>query len=116
MTSSPEAAELLIVEFEPARLPMQKGDEEAALVRVGGRLAAVLVKLTGTKDEELENTWFLQSGFGPWDEEGLTFQTLDRARVWIWSKLLRWQPMAMDELVAEHTSEPRLTFGSTQPS
>jgi hypothetical protein len=47
----------------------------------------VLVRLEETKDDTLEGSWYLETGFGPWDRETLTFSTLDEAEQWVRTKL-----------------------------
>ena len=74
--------------FQPDRLTTKDGSEEACLIRVDDALAAVLVRLEETKDEPLEGSWYLETGFGPWNREALSFSTLDEAEQWIRTKLV----------------------------
>ena len=76
------------VTFQPDRLATKDGSEEACLIRVDDALAAVLVRLEETKDEPLEGSWYLETGFGPWDREALSFSTLDEAEQWVRTKLV----------------------------
>jgi PAS domain S-box-containing protein len=76
------------VTFQPDRLATKDGSEEACLIRVDDALAAVLVRLEETKDEPLEGSWYLETGFGPWNREALSFSTLDEAEQWIRTKLV----------------------------
>ena len=48
----------------------------------------MLVRLEETKDDTLEGSWYLATGFGPWDREALSFATLDEAEQWIRTKLV----------------------------
>ena len=73
--------------FQPDRLAMRDGSEDACLIRVDDALAAVLVRLEETKDDTLEGSWYLTTGFGPWDREALSFSTLDEAEQWVRTKL-----------------------------
>ena len=75
------------VTFQPDRLATKDGSEEACLIRVQGSLAAVLVRLEAVEDDTHEGSWYLASGFGPWDREDLTFPTLDEAEQWVRTKL-----------------------------
>ena len=75
------------VTFQPTRLATRNGCEEACLVRVGDCLAAVLVRLDGIADEEHENDWFLEVGFGPWNQEALTFATWAETEDWVQARL-----------------------------
>ena len=72
--------------FQPDRLATTDGSEEACLIRVDGALAAVLVRLEETKDDTLEGSWYLATGFGPWDREALSFAALDEAEQWVRTK------------------------------
>ena len=76
------------VTFQPDRLATKDGSEEACLIRVDDALAAVLVRLEETKDEPLEGSWYLETGFGPWNREALSFSTLDEAEQWVRTKLV----------------------------
>jgi PAS domain S-box-containing protein len=81
------------VTFQLTRLATRRGGEEACLVHVGNRLAAVLVHLDGTAGEEHEDTWFLEVGFGPWDQQALIFATWVEAEDWIRARLPpSWHP------------------------
>jgi len=75
------------VTFQPDRLATKDGSEEACLIRVQGSLAAVLVRLEAVEDDTHEDSWYLTTGFGPWDREALTFSTLDEAERWVRTKL-----------------------------
>ena len=75
------------VTFQPTRLATRNGCEEACLVRVGDCLAAVLVRVGGIADEEHENDWFVEVGFGPWNKEALTFATWAETEDWVQARL-----------------------------
>jgi hypothetical protein len=73
----------MTVTLQPVRLETGSEDEEGRLVFADGRLAAVLVRLSG-HHEELSGRWFYEHGFGPFD--GPThpvFDSLDAAQGWI---------------------------------
>lgn len=71
------------ITFQPNRIASTPAGEEACLVWAGERLAAVLVRLTETGDDEHENAWFVEVGFGVWDQPALTFSTLSEAEAWV---------------------------------
>jgi PAS domain S-box-containing protein len=75
------------VTFQPDRLVVKDGSEEACLIRVEDALAAVLVRLEALEGDDDEGSWYLETGFGPWDREALTFSTLDEAEQWVRTKL-----------------------------
>jgi PAS domain S-box-containing protein len=85
--SAAAVSERPAVTFQPDRLVTKDGSEEACLIRVDDALAAVLVRLEETKDDTLEGSWYLETGFGPWDREALSFSTLDEAEQWVRTKL-----------------------------
>jgi len=68
--------------FIPIQLATLRGREEGHLVLVGETLAAVLVRVLADMDEQPEEGWFLQVGFGPCNREGLIFPTLEAAEDW----------------------------------
>jgi hypothetical protein len=72
--------------FRPVTVATSSADTDGRLVLVGGRLAAVLVRLQDDiHDDELRGTWFLEAVFGglpPPAEQG-TFATLEDAADWI---------------------------------
>src|SRR5215218_10093530 len=72
---------------EAPHLATKDGSEEACLIRVQGSLAAVLVQLEAVEDDTHEDSWYLTTGFGPWDREALTFPTLGDAEQWVRTKL-----------------------------
>ncbi len=81
------------VTFEPTRLATSGGGEDAYLVRVGNCLVALLVPLDGTVGKEHTTSWFLEIGFGPWNQEGLIFATQVEAEDWVRARLpTAWKP------------------------
>src|SRR4051812_2272919 len=76
-----------VVTFQPDRLATKDGCEEACLIRVADALAAVLVRLEELQDDGTREVgWYLETGFGPWNQEGLGFSTLDEAEQWVRTK------------------------------
>ena len=45
-----------------------------------------LARLGELEDDTHEGSWYLETGFGPWDREALTFPTLDEAEQWVRTK------------------------------
>lgn len=66
-------------------------DEDGMLVFAGGRLVAVLVRLSDAhEDLGLAGHWFLETSYGlPSDGRVPAFPDLDAARTWIGDRLLR---------------------------
>jgi PAS domain S-box-containing protein len=75
------------VTFQPDRLATKDGSEEACLVRVEDALAAVLVRLEAVEGHNDEGSWYLTTGFGPWDREALVFSALSHAEHWVRTQL-----------------------------
>jgi hypothetical protein len=73
------------IELRPCRVATSESSEEGCLVVANDVIAALLVRL----DDETagEKGWFLQIGFGPCNEEGLLFTTLDDAGKWAAQRL-----------------------------
>ena len=46
----------------------------------------MLVRLEELQDGTREVGWYLETGFGPWNREGLGFSTLDEAEQWVRTK------------------------------
>lgn len=71
------------VTLRPVRVGTGSADEEGRLVLHGGKLVAVLVRLSD-EHGDLAGRWFLEHGFGrlddPWHP---TFDGLDPACAWI---------------------------------
>ena len=64
-------------------------DEDGRLVFHGGKMVAVLVRLSD-EHEDMAGQWFLEHGFGPLDDTWYpTFDGLDPACVWIARRLGR---------------------------
>jgi CheY-like chemotaxis protein len=75
------------VTFDPIYLATRRGDEDALLVLAGERLAAILVRISPEDNEAGETGWWLESGFGPCQMEGLVFPTLMAAEAWVRERL-----------------------------
>lgn len=67
------------VSFEPIRAATRQAAEDAHLVFANQQLVAFLVP----SDEG----WYLQLGLGPCEREGLIFETLDAAEIWVRERL-----------------------------
>lgn len=77
------------VTLQPLRVETGTTDEEGRLVFYGGKLVAVLVRLSD-EHEGMAGRWFLEHGFGPLDDtRHPTFDGLDPACVWIARRLGR---------------------------
>lgn len=77
------------VTLQPLRVETGTADEEGRLVFYGGKLVAVLVRLSD-EHEDMAGQWFLEHGFGPLDDTWYpTFDGLDPACVWIARRLGR---------------------------
>ncbi len=69
------------IAFQNCRIATSDGSEEAVLCLRDGVILALLVRqgVNGARDQG----WYLHSGFGPCQREGLVFKTLEEARAWI---------------------------------
>ena len=68
-------------EFQSCRIATSRDSEEACLVLADGIVMAVLVRLDA--DATSNPAWYLQMGFGPCDQEGVVFETLEAAAAWV---------------------------------
>ena len=68
-------------EFQSCRIATITDSEEACLVLADGIVMAVLVRLDA--DATIKPGWYLQTGFGPCDQEGVVFETLEAAAAWV---------------------------------
>ena len=74
------------VEFQPVEVAVDE-EGEGRLTFVDGRLAAVLVRLSGTHGDQA-GRWFLEVGFGRLDgPRHPVFPDLDAAGDWIKARL-----------------------------
>ena len=83
-------------QISPVRIAALRGSEKARLVLVDECLVAVLVRLVAEPFRSGEETWYLQVGFGPWDQEALIFPSLRAAQAWALEQLpAAWSPAAV---------------------
>jgi hypothetical protein len=74
--------------LKPVRVATGADDEEGRLVFAGGRLVAVLVRLS-EQHEELAGRWFFEAGFGRLDGPlHPAFRDLPEAEAWIAERLI----------------------------
>ena len=73
----------LVIRFEPIRVGSNCNGEEAYLGLANEQLVTVLVRLPNEDDPSVQDSWYLETGFGPCDREGLIFSTLSAAEAWI---------------------------------
>jgi hypothetical protein len=69
------------VEFQSCRIATSDGSEDACLCLRDGVILALLVR--HGDGAPAGQGWYLHSGFGPCQREGLVFGTLDEARDWL---------------------------------
>ena len=69
------------IEFQTCRIATIGSSEEACLVLADRTVAALLVRLDG--EGASERGWYLQIGFGPCEQEGVVFETLEGAAAWV---------------------------------
>jgi hypothetical protein len=67
------------VDIIPVRIATSTGSEDALLCAVEGVVYALLVPVAKNGGQ----AWFLHTGFGCCEQEGLIFDTLDDASRWI---------------------------------
>lgn len=51
--------------LEPTQVAIDNGEERGLILRVDGRLVAVLVRLDAEYNGEHRGHWYLEAGFGP---------------------------------------------------
>lgn len=87
----------LTIRFEHIRLATPEGGEEARIGLANDHLVAVLVPLADERFPQGRG-WYLETGFGPCQMEGLLFPTLDSAETWIRQQIPEtWAPAAGTE-------------------
>ena len=78
------------VSFEPIQAATREAAEDGYLVYANRQLVALLVPA--------ETGWFLQLGLGPCEREGLIFNQLREAEIWVLTCLSRASRAARDSL------------------
>src|ERR687885_1499176 len=73
------------VTFSPVCLATKEGLEEAQLALVEGGILAILVRADAA--ESTEGCWYLQTGFGPCEAEGVLFPDLGAVKTWVRQRL-----------------------------
>src|SRR5919199_3330844 len=71
--------------FSPVCLATKEGLEEAQLALVEGGILAILVRAEAA--ESTEGCWYLQTGFGPCEAEGVLFPDLGAVKTWVRQRL-----------------------------
>ncbi|WP_331288856.1 MULTISPECIES: hypothetical protein [Methylobacteriaceae] len=71
---------MLQLKIEPIRTITNESSEAGHLVWLGGRLAALIV--------EADGGWYLHTGLGPFEGEGLVFPTVLAIEDWVRTNLL----------------------------
>lgn len=71
---------MLQLRIEPIRTLTNESSEAGQLVWLGGRLAALIV--------EAEGGWYLHTGLGPFEGEGLIFPSVLEIEDWVRANLL----------------------------
>ena len=73
------------VTFSPVCLATKEGLEEAQLVLAEGGILAILVRAEAA--ESTGGCWYLQTGFGPCEAEGVLFPDLGAVETWVRQRL-----------------------------
>jgi hypothetical protein len=76
----------LELEFQDCKIATLDGSEEGRICLADGIVFAVLARLAS--DSADEQGWYLLTGFGPCEQEGIIFQTLDEAADWIRARIV----------------------------
>jgi hypothetical protein len=71
----------LNLEFRECKIATSDGSEEGRICLADGIVFAVLARLGS--DSPDDQGWYLLTGFGPCEQEGIIFQTLDESARWI---------------------------------
>jgi hypothetical protein len=69
------------LEFRECNVATLDGSEEGRICLANGIVFALLARLVN--DPPDDQGWYLLTGFGPCEQEGIIFQTLDEAADWI---------------------------------
>ena len=69
------------VTFSPVSLTTRDGVEDARLALVDQGITAILVRAEGAEADE--ESWYLLTGFGPCEAEGILFASLSEAETWV---------------------------------
>ncbi len=78
---------ILDVVFQSTSVGISETKEPACLGMVGEHILVILISSTDTNSEQKNALWYLEAGFGPCDQQGIMFETLDDASSWIRSRL-----------------------------
>lgn len=73
------------VSFNPVTLATKNGVEEGQLVLVNQGITAILAPADANAQGEM--SWYLHSGFGPCEAEGVIFADLGAAEAWVRARL-----------------------------
>lgn len=73
--------------FSRTKVGHQSSEEEGCLGIVCNSIVAVLICLKKENDPDSSSEWYLESGFGPCDRQGLLFPSLEAAGIWILDQL-----------------------------
>src|SRR5689334_283707 len=76
----------LELEFQDCKIATLDGSEEGRICLADGIVFAVLARLAS--DPADDQGWYLLTGFGPCEQEGIIFQTLDEAADWIRARIV----------------------------
>jgi hypothetical protein len=76
----------LELEFQDCKIATLDGSEEGRICLADGIVFAVLARLGS--DSADDQGWYLLTGFGRCEQEGIIFQTLDEAGNWIRDRIV----------------------------
>jgi hypothetical protein len=76
----------LTLEFRPCEVATGDGSEEGGICLANGIVFAVLARLRS--DSSDDQGWYLLTGFGPCEQEGIIFKTLDEAGEWMRERIV----------------------------
>src|ERR671933_124331 len=91
------------VTFSPILLATKEGLEEAQLALAQGGILAILVRADAA--ESTDGCWYLQTGFGICEEEGVLFPDLGAVKTWVRQRLHEHP----DWVVPSRSGEPEPT-------
>ena len=86
--------------LEPALVATGSDDESGVIVRVGGRIAAIFVRLDAAWHEADRGRWFLEAGFGACAGAPAPFPRLADAVRWVAGRT-GLDPGGLEEAIAE---------------
>lgn len=75
------------ITFSYTKVGYKNSEEDGCLGMIADSIVAVLIRPKQISAENTCQEWYLESGFGPCDRQGLLFPSLEAAGIWILNQL-----------------------------